>query len=257
MEKRVESARSQSDGIIFYSNQVPMLGVRSYVTDDGRYVAGPTITIMEDIFGFLDGEGLMKYVLEKKVVILLNLLLLVLILLTHDFWLIFGAVYFIVFASKHMYQLIAFVLAIKIGEARSVGRFHSAEHMAVNAYNTLKRIPSFDEICACSRFTLDCGSRILIRRSLIYTIISLEIMTFGRMNGYVYLAIIIVTSIVIALFDKFKWYKFFQVLVTNKPSKVELMVAYKGIVAFDRMENDIENECCDWDEYGNSTITWI
>lgn len=243
MEKRVESARSQSDGIIFYSNQIPLLGIRSMVTEDGQFFAGPTCTLFEDIFGFLGGDKLRRYVIDDKNVMRLNALLVLLAFMTSDIWIIFGTVYFVIFAGKHTYQLISFVFAMKLGDARGVGRFHSAEHMVINAYNSLKRIPSIEEISSYSRYSDACGSRKLIRQALIYTVISLEIMTIGRMSVYIYIAALVLTSVLIQLIERNKWYRYFQVLVTNKPTQTELMVAYNGIVAFDKMESDIESEC--------------
>ncbi len=245
MDKHVESARSEFDGIVFYSNTVPFLGVRSIVTVDGRYIARPTWLSLEDFFGFISGNGLRKYVLDRKSILMMNILLLLLAVTTMDPWIIFGMVYFVVFASKYFYQLVTFSAAIKFGDARSVGRFHSAEHKVVNAYNTLKRIPTMEELTSFSRFSNECGSRKLIKHSLIYTLISIEIMVLGRMDGYAYLIGLVITSILIALISRFNWDCYFQVLVTNKPTAVELQVAYNGIIAFDNMESDVESECLD------------
>ena len=243
MDKHINTARSKSDGIIFYSNQNPLLGVQAVVKPDGTIKSGPIVSIVEDIFGAFGGGSLKNYVLSLDIVLIMNLLLLGFSFATTNTWIILGCIYFILFASKHFYQFIVFSYAIKFGELRSLGQFHSAEHMAVNAYNKLGRIPTLSELKKFSRFSDDCGSQQIIWDTVYNTALSLVILFVGPLNSWIYISTFIGTVLILHLARRFNLLKFLQVCFTNSPSNVELLVAIRGLIEFEQLEGNIESDC--------------
>ena len=247
MERKIKQARSQHNGILFYSSLFPFLGIKSIITDKNEYIAGPTITLVDDVIDFWGSKTLEKYVLKRGTIYLINSILffiaIVFYIHTRDFRVVFVTLYFIYFASKHLYQLILFSIGIKMGEAKRLGRFHSAEHMAVDAYNSLNRVPTLTELQKFSRYSPDCGSMKLIANATIFTVISIEMFLFLGSSFGVFL--ICFTSFIYALNYKFKYLRFVQVLLTNKPTEIELNVALNGLKEFEKIENAIKSDCLD------------
>ena len=250
MERIIKQARSQDNGILFYSSSFPFLGVKSIITDNGQYVAGPTVTIVDDIVDFFGGEVLKDYVLTKRYLYVINLVLLIISLeifiYTKNYWIIFAILYFIVFSSKYLYQFILFAIGIKFGKAKILGRFHAAEHMVVEAYNNLKRVPTISEIKEYSRFSKYCGSMTLIKNALLFTIITLEMIIFWGTNSNITYCIVLCITLLVYIFNHhFGFFKYLQIFLTNKPTEVELQVALEGIKEFDKLENAIKSDNID------------
>ena len=244
MEKCITSARSTHDGIVFYSNLVPFLGVHSIVTPDGRFEAGPTITLIEDILGIFGGGTLSAYVISSRMVWFVNFIILFAVVsFTKDFWLIFATVYFMVTVSQSFYQFLVFAATIKLGSCKRLGRFHAAEHMAVNAYNTLQRVPTMDELREFSRFSSSCGSKSMTKEILYSTINAILISTTGRISFWLYLVCVIIWLLIYFHLCKTSGYRFLQIFITNKPTDVELNVALQGLKELDKLEEELESDC--------------
>ena len=89
---------------------------------------------------------------------------------------------------------------------------HSAEHMMVNFIQTYKRLPkNFSEVRSCSRFSSDCGTKILVEGTSnmfvqhmlasILTIIIIKILSYITNNIIVYIVIFCVTYCIAEIFS--------------------------------------------------------
>ncbi|MDO4282547.1 MAG: DUF1385 domain-containing protein [Clostridia bacterium] len=110
--------------------------------------------------------------------------------------------------------------------SRTSFRNHGAEHMMINAYNKLKRVPTIEEAKYFSRFALNCGDRKYIINLI--CVIILIIFKFGipyfslRMAIY-NLKIVKIISLPIQLFS------------TNIPDDSNLMLAREALLKLDEI----------------------
>ena len=243
MDRVIFNARSSQDGIIFYSSQNPGLGVQVILTPEGKCKATPVITILEDFFGLLGGGSVMNYVISKKAVIILDLVILALVCFTRNISFIIAWIYFAYLASVDVFQSISLAIAIKLGDLQRLGRFHSAEHMSVEAYNSLKRVPTIDEVKKCSRFSVNCGSFPGFQKSFNYFILSLFIASGGFLNLMIYIITCIFVIVLLYVVGRYKLVKYLQVFLTNKPTDEELNVAIEGLRELEALDNNFENDC--------------
>lgn len=245
-EKHLGTARSRPDGVVFYSNLVPGIGITSIVSKKGEIIAKPSITFIQDFLGAFVATD---YKVSQKAIVIFNLCVgiatLIIAILSKNFWFGFGMFYFLAFASKNFLELIPFAFKLKFGNERmrSLGRFHAAEHQVKNAYRSIKedRVPTKEEVMASSRFSKYCGSVPLIRNFVIYTALPFEMIFLGGHHALAYTIALLMTITVLVLDIKFNILRFMQVLVTNKPTDLEIDVAMEGFRKFLELENKLEN----------------
>lgn len=136
--------------------------------------------------------------------------------------------------------LISFILILLLRiiitnrKEESSHRFHAAEHMVVNAYKDLKRIPeSVEELSNYSRFNKNCGTSIIT-----LTIISLlTLLIDSFMPDTLYGSIIPCgIQIFFCILLNMNHLNILQCLLTRPATNVELSVAIEG------MNTLIENE---------------
>lgn len=130
----------------------------------------------------------------------------------------------------------------KNGSLVSLAKFHSAEHMAVNAYEQLQRIPTLGEIKRFSRFSKGCGFMLIMHRIVTHlsVIILLLFAIGGNMSAY-YFALAIIPAFMIIAWHK-GWFKFLQVFFTAPPTDNELEVAIEGLKNFEEMEKALNSQ---------------
>ncbi len=115
----------------------------------------------------------------------------------------------------------------------NVHRFHSAEHMVINAYRKLNRVPTIEELRNYSRFDNTCGTNIITL--IIVNNISLFYCSFIPDLLYMCIAIILSFGIVIILL-KNGVLNFLQRFITDTPTDKELKVAIAGMTVW--LENE-------------------
>ena len=240
-EKRyINEARSKKNGIVFYSNKFPLIGSKTFRDDSGKI---QSIIIPTQLDGFIDYLGTLNgkgKVFNKWKVIIFDVILVSICLLFKKIWFVTAAVYFSIFASFDFFRLakISYKMKSKKGSERSTAKYHAAEHMAINAYEKLQRIPTLDEVKTFSRFSENCGSQKIFGKIIYNTLISFALAFVASWNVCVYLVLVIAIA-VLAEFVKHKGYlRFLQVLITNVPSDSELEVAIEGIKNFEEMEKN-------------------
>lgn len=105
-------------------------------------------------------------------------------------------------------------------------KFHSAEHMVLNAYRELKRVPSIDEISTYSRFSNSCGTNATTQ--MVVTFMLMFVATFISNPLYMMLGMLF-SNIIVLIFLQCGLLNFMQILTTQKPTEQELLVAIEGM----------------------------
>lgn len=243
--KEITHARSKKNGIFFYSNTIPDLTVEAFVDEKGKIHSQVTPHILTDIlsfFGISDSEDFqVRHILTRKQLMILDILLIVFSAFVFRSVAITLAVfYFALLCSKNLLYFIEAAISLKVGSMQSAARFHAAEHMALNAYRKLQRIPTLEEIRHFSRFSQTCGSMELFRNTLSYFLVSICMAYMNVLNPIVYILLIIACPLLVFCLDKVGLLKLLQVFLTSKPTDLELQVAIKGLEEFERMEEKIQ-----------------
>lgn len=238
---RFTNASTEKDGIVFYSNRFPEMGVISTVLPDGSIKAEPLLAVVKDFLEALNGDGPLKdYHVSKQTVILIDTLLVIAAIISTKFWWIFGAFYFAFATSQDFIQSVVLIATLKLGKSKQLARFHAAEHMSLNAYQSLGRVPTLEEIKKYSRFSKHCGSRNMLESNFLYSLLILIIIIFES-NSFIPLIILGVLVLILKLThtSPFKVLGFLQILVTNKPTDLELNVAIEGLKELEKFEDDL------------------
>ncbi len=105
-------------------------------------------------------------------------------------------------------------------------KFHSAEHMVLNAYRKLKRVPSLEEICEYSRFSNSCGTNATTQMIMNFTLMFL--CTFISNPLYSLIGMLSANIIVLILLQC-GFLNFLQKYTTIIPTDKELSVAIAGM----------------------------
>lgn len=112
-------------------------------------------------------------------------------------------------------------------------KFHSAEHMVLNAYRKLKRVPSLEEIHQYSRFSNYCGTNKVTDWFMSFTL--MFVCSFIPNLLYMIIAMIAVNVIVWILIHC-GFLNFLQLFSTITPTNRELLVAIEGMKVW--LENE-------------------
>ena len=242
-EKNVQEARAKRNGIVFSSNKIPIIGYETY-RDEFEKIQSRIVPVEIDEYletiQLLNEKG--EYISKKKV-ILFDIILIICCILTKNIWFVLATIYFSITISFDVFEFGKFVYQMKSknGKENSTARYHAAEHMVINAYDKLQRIPTFDEVKKSSRFSKKCGSRKEICKICMYTVISLAIAFGAEINIFDYSFIVIGTSIFLIMAEYKGWLRFLQILITTPPTNSEIEVAVEGIKFFEKMEEKISS----------------
>lgn len=245
-KKKILHARSKEDGIVFYSNKVPVMCYEATLDDEGEIYVRPQPRSWweeEDYCGMFvpDIRGLQKK-LSKYLKIALFILAILSIVITKNVIIAFGLTYFSLLAAEELVELGILAYEIKFGSLKQTGRFHSAEHMAIAAYTKHQRIPTMEEIKEASHFDKECHGKIIIRQVVFVLLLTLIICFYAYLPLFVYFGLIGILLILAVIERKYNFLRVFQVLLTNKPTDKELEVALAGIELFDKLEAKIPEE---------------
>lgn len=125
------------------------------------------------------------------------------------------------------------IYKVKIsGELARMGRFHAAEHMAVNAYRKLKRAPrGVLELENFSRYSKTCGVKEDIKPIIPKLLFGITLLITQNLLKSILITIPI-SIIIISLINAGVFRKL-QILVTEKPTPDELYLALIGIRTVD------------------------
>lgn len=237
--KNIIEARSKENGIVFYSNLNQLIGYEVYREETGQIGNQIVFTQLDEFFQTKENKD--KEV-NKWLVVFLDAILISIGVMLRSVSVIIGALYFSLTISNLLFNEVKCIFEIKSknGTSYSLGKYHSAEHMAIAAYESMQKIPTIEEAKQFSRFSKECGSNEVINKTLFFLLLSIEL-ALGDVLIFPYdILLMIFTTILIIVAGEKKWFRFLQVCYTNVPSDDELEVAIEGIKMFDYMEAEIK-----------------
>lgn len=242
--KTIYHARSNANGIIFYSNSIPDLMAESFVDKNGEIHSRIASQMLPSCLDISDSEDVQAaYLLTEEQLIILGIFLIALSILFHSVAITLAVTSFSLLCFPNLISFIESSLSFKFGAMQSVSKFHAAEHMSINAYCYLQRVPTLEEIKHFSRFNQDCGSMYLFRSLLSFLLISICMVFMETMNPITYVLLLISCPLLVLFLDKVGLLKFLQIFYTSKPTDLELKVAIKGLEKFEEMEEKIRKQC--------------
>lgn len=239
-------ARSKKDGIVFYSKKCPMLGLEAFYDENEKIQTQIILTELDDFntgFATLYSDNSKKITNTHLLIINAFVIILSFILgiLFKNLGFFFSGFIFLI-VSDRLLNFINTCYSVKSKNSSdyAIGKFHSAEHMVCNAYEKLRKIPTLDEIQKFSRFHKRCGSNDSISNFFFY-IASIISYPFAFLE-LKYLLILFTIILIHVLNKKFNWLCFLQIMITNKATKKELLLAIKGLEGFEAMEDLIQED---------------
>lgn len=230
-------AEAQNDGIIFYSLMFPKIAVKSSINQDDK--------IEIEFINVNKIEEIIKEKRKRKKI--LKIILIVTSILLKNIYVTTAIIFFLAFILEDLKYFIKIVYKIKFkckGYER-LGSFHAAEHMAINAYFRSKKIPTFKDSKKESRFSNKCSSMNLICKIIIFTMIDLKIAFWDKQYFVINIIEIIFIIVVTKLVKQKGLINFLQILVTNKPTDIEIKVAIQGIKEIKKFEVDYISQMTD------------
>lgn len=240
--RKIARARSLENGIVFYSSTIPLFGVKAELSSNGKIRTSSVFTPFED---FIEGLNPIDMKIVKIIRIIVCALYFATSFILLDGGLITSAFFFTFFVSKKLIFLIyqAFCMHSKNGSKRSLGRFHAAEHMAVNAYNSLRRVPTLSEVKKYSKLSEHCGSMLMINDVVLYLNVCLVGILYSRFGFILGLVIAIISTLILVYATTKKAFIFLQNLVLTEATDIELQVAIDGLSQLSRLEEDYSENC--------------
>ena len=237
---KIREARSIKNGIIFCSSSIPLIMVKSTINEKGEIRTRVIDQITEREEDLKEQEGNKRKNMLIKAYLTDLIILTIMILLKVDTRLFTGMVTFSIVGTHYLCPVLYNIYNIKY-KYKSLGRFHSAEHMVINAYNKLDRIPSLQELKKSSRFSNNCGSNKTNSIIIMFAFISFAGPFLIKMGVIKYLIIMMLIPIIIAVLSSVGAINILQVFVTNKPTDIELRVALEGLEKYEDLESQIKD----------------
>lgn len=237
---KIREARSIKNGIIFCSSSIPLIMVKSTINEKGEIRTRVIDQITEREEDLKEQEGNKRKNMLIKAYLTDLIILTIMILLKVDTRLFTGMVTFSIVGTHYLCPVLYNIYNIKY-KYKSLGRFHSAEHMVINAYNKLDRIPSLQELKKSSRFSNNCGNNKTNSIIIMFAFISFAGPFLIKMGVIKYLIIMMLIPIIIAVLSSVGAINILQVFVTNKPTDIELRVALEGLEKYEDLESQIKD----------------
>jgi len=241
----IKLAWSTNSGITFQSNLCPRLYVETFFDSSENirskmHLKNPNA--LQD-----DSESLKDEILKHWPLTIFNIILVCIAFVCavyfNNFTFTISALMFSTFISYILFDCIEYWCSIKSkkGKYHSLGKIHAAEHMVINAYQTLHRIPKLEEVKKFSRFDKRCGSMqkfLWLLNSMTLGVFMPIIASFDIRTSILLTALYFMFMLIAI---EYGWLIFLQILVTNKPSDRELLLAIEALTRFEIMEKKIAN----------------
>lgn len=229
MNFKVESACSLKNGIILYSTIKKDYGVIALLGKNNELIVkkGKIDNILNQSYGTKNTV----FIVKSRLITLACLIWACISALHIEFYEVYHLICKI-FTVMFITQLLTENLS------KSSSRFHSAEHMSINAFEDLNRIPEVYEIQKYSRFSNFCGTNFYAFLTSIFLGLFLS-----SLLHEIFLEIILsFTSLVISIIlYKLNFFNWVQIFTTLKPTQTELYVAKEALKAWCEYEQELEN----------------
>ena len=266
-------ATSSRNGITFFSRIFPFLAVESYYDEndklESRVHLDPSTVNYEVTVSPMQACQIMDLTFCSNTIVIILALIMIMFSESFDIIIVGTAAAMFCFVQKglfayyffHMFNIYNIINSKSNGgKARAIGRFHGAEHKALNAYEKLGRVPNFEEVKKESRLAKDCGSLVHFNKIvldtfycaliIIYSWIIRKIfvmMSIANQNDAVFVyskeakivKMIIAILILVAMLKiygiirkvviKNSLLRFLEIFVTEEPTEKEINAAINGI----------------------------
>lgn len=138
------------------------------------------------------------------------------------------AFFFLSYAMQFIaYPIVLFFKRILGNEnAKSLARFHSAEHAVINAYYDLNRVPTIDEIHEYSSYSYRCGSLVNFKQGILF--LGFALARFA-VSGLWIIPAMLAVCLICFILVKTNGITFMEFLVLDKPTDTEYTVAIKAM----------------------------
>lgn len=245
-KNKIINARSKENGIVFYSNKIPLLCYEAYYDENGEIQTKVQTSMLQDIkdrYGMLPSVQKIKK-LKEQIIFSRVVLLLIAIFLgiaVKKISIVLALMYYSICININNALFFSLVREIKFGKYKSTGRFHSAEHMVINAYERYGRVPTMTELKRESRFSNNCGSREKIMKIVYIICIGIIFASYNFIPLHIYILEIDTFLLFVILDKKYNLLRFFQALVTNKPTEKELKLSLAGIELYDKLDLEFQD----------------
>lgn len=240
----IKRAWSTNNGITFCSNICPFLCVETFFDSSDNLRTRLYLKQSDSMQKNEESVSIGK--LQKRLWLITSIILMTSAFIAaihfNNFYLVISALFFSNLIMFPLFDSISYWHNIKSkkGKQHSMGNFHSAEHMVINAYHKLQRVPTLHEVKKFSRFSKNCGSMprflwfiICVPVCFMPTAFYYDIRTSILLLSLYYMFLLIAIH--------HGWLTFFQILVTNKPTDRELLLAIEALTQFEIMEEKIIN----------------
>lgn len=237
MKKIIDTGRALENGIVFYSNKSPML-CKTYYNKNGE-IEKEILPIFFDNLSRDYSKSKQFFKFKTWHIVLFNMILFCFcVFVLKDFYSASASIFFAFAGSRKFFNFIESVLFMN--SFKDLPKFHAAEHMAINAYEKLGRIPTIEELKKASRFSNLCGSVSKTINGLYFLVSSITIAIFARYSIWIYIPICILVCACLSIKKiNVLYLKYFQILFTKKPTDRELKLALVALENFEKMENSI------------------
>lgn len=239
-ELKISHASSMDNGILFYSTlhkgyvAVAVIDKHGVITTEWT-----TIKEYKNHKSKQEHENekkkLLKFILCASPFIIIYYILTVWMMMKGF---IYGIRTFFICISFLSLSTLIITTSIEKSQSISLFRFHSAEHMVVNAYKKLKRVPTLEEIRQYSRFHRSCGTN----ATAVIAISSILMFACSFIPNVLFKIIsMLLVNVIVIILLKCGFLSFLQIFTTVTPTETELLVAIAGMNTW--LENEkIENE---------------
>lgn len=239
--KFIKRARSKGNGIVFYSNSCPNLGVEAFLENGESYtrIVPAELTCQRDYAGMLFELSQMH--IKRNTMLLMGLsfmMALIALNVFNNIYVFWALSWFGLTVAGKLVSFLTFVYQLKMGNQKQTARFHGAEHKVINAYEKLQRIPTLEEARNASCFSKNCGSRYDVGKFLLFmAMFFYMIFVAPKVSGIKYIIGMILMCLVIIILTEMGTFKFFQILFTYEPTDKELETAIKGLEVIDELNS--------------------
>lgn len=242
--RNLKEAQSYQNGIAFYSSILRDVFVYSYY-DDENHIKSTKYTIQSENIALPIGYTKEQKSEIRNISMIISIFIMSLAAITRQVDYIVSAFIVSMFVIEELvylfYDFKKFHSRYK-DTKRTLARFHAAEHMAVNAYEKHKRIPTLEEIKKASRFSARCGSMVKIRKIVNFTLTALVILVYRGICPQAYFLSVAFVALFGILEARFGFFKFLEIFLVSKPSDEELLLAIHSLKEFEKMEEEFEEK---------------
>ena len=189
--------------------------------------------IWSEFSDFIDKDRFNKC--KTRINVVCIIIALIISILSLEFGIICGTIYFVVFASEKVYTLITLFYLAKFGEAKQLSKYWGAANKLLNALagsqrtnatvDEVQKCPEYEKLKKASMIWPDDKGDAIIREAVFFSLIALVIMLPSGMAKFVGIGL---TVLLIVIDSKLRFTRVLQRIYISKPD-MELQAAQQGL----------------------------